>query len=187
MIQIETDRLLIRPLTETQLHLYVANNGSLEKQLGVGYSPKEIAEDLADALENYFLRLVPQHREQYYFYTLWSIILKQGQVLVGDLCFKGEPDEEGEVEIGYGTYADFQQQGIMTEAVGGLLRWCSTRPDIKTLIAETEAGNEASEKVLERNHFHRDAQTRDNTWWKCYIKDFKAADQAKTEQPLRVG
>ncbi|WP_205504554.1 GNAT family N-acetyltransferase [Rufibacter psychrotolerans] len=161
---------MIQPLTPEQLELYAANDGSLEKQLGVTYTPKEIGPDLADALENYFLRLVAQHQDRYYFYTLWAIILKDQQVIAGDLCFKGEPDE-GEVEIGYGTYPEFQQLGIMSEAVGALIDWCKQREDITTLLAETETGNQASEKVLERNHFIRDCQGRDNTWWKREVKE----------------
>ena len=168
---IETERLRIQPLTLAQLKLYVANNGSLEESLGVGYTPKVIEEDLADALENYFLRLLPLHTEQYYYYTLWAIILKEKDLLSGDICFKGEPDENGEVEIGYGTYAEFQQQGIMTEAISGLLHWCSQREDISSVIAETEVGNQASEKILERNGFFKDCQGRDNTWWKRELKE----------------
>ncbi|WP_062545251.1 GNAT family N-acetyltransferase [Rufibacter tibetensis] len=168
---IETERLIVQPLTLTQLKLYVANDGSLEKSLGVGYTPKEIEEDLADALENYFLRLLPLHLDQFHFYTLWAIILKDKNLLAGDLCFKGEPDENGEVEIGYGTYSEFQRLGIMKEAIAGLLKWCHDRHDISTVIAETETGNNASEKILERNGFHKDCQGRDNTWWKREVTD----------------
>jgi RimJ/RimL family protein N-acetyltransferase len=168
---LETQRLLIQPLTQVQLQLYAANDGSLERQLGLKYTPKEIEADLADALENYFLRLIPFHASEFYFYTLWVITLKQGQTLVGDICFKGEPDEAGEVEIGYGTYPDYQQQGIMHEALDALLTWCANRPDISTVIAETETGNTASEKILARNGFLRDCQTRDNSWWKREVKE----------------
>ncbi|WP_207430513.1 GNAT family N-acetyltransferase [Sabulibacter ruber] len=165
---IETKRLLIKPLSEEQLRLYVANDGSLERELGLKHTPKDIGPDLADALENYFLKLVPLHKEQYYFYTLWAIVLKEKQTLAGDICFKGEPDE-GEVEIGYGTYSEYQQMGIMSEAVAGLVNWSRKRDDITTLLAETEKGNQASEKVLERNLFTRDCQGRDNIWWKLEV------------------
>ncbi|RNI26522.1 GNAT family N-acetyltransferase [Rufibacter latericius] len=168
---IETRRLKIQPLTEAQLKLYALNDGSLEKELGLRYSPKAIEPDLADALETYFLRLIPQHPEHFFFYTLWAIELKSEQTLAGDLCFKGDPDENGEVEIGYGTYPEFQQQGIMSEAIEGLLHWCAQRSDINTVLAETENGNTASEKILERNGFIKDCQGRDNTWWKREVKE----------------
>jgi [ribosomal protein S5]-alanine N-acetyltransferase len=165
MIQLKTPRLLIQPLTRKQQILYLANNGSLEKELGLNYTPKKINEDLADSLENFFLPLITKHPEHHLFYTLWAMVLKEEQTLVGDLCFKGPPDETGKVEIGYGTYDAYQKQGLMTEGVAGLVHWCQNQPHIKTLTAETEAGNEASEKVLLRNHFTLDCQTRDNSWW----------------------
>ena len=167
----ETDRLLLQPLTQAQLGLYLLNDGSLEQQLGVGYSPKEINPDLKDGLERHFLPLVAQHHDTYVFYTLWSIVLKEENVLVGDICFKGAPDEEGQVEIGYGTYDYFQNKGIMTDAVGLLITWCHHRPEIKTVLAETETGNTASEKILLKNGFQRYHQGRDNSWWKLVIKN----------------
>jgi hypothetical protein len=30
--------------------------------------------------------------------------------MVGDICFVGEPNTEGEVEIGYGTYENFRKE-----------------------------------------------------------------------------
>ena len=41
--------------------------------------------------------------------------------MVGDLCLMGEPDENGMVEIGYGTYEDFRKRGVMAEAVKGTI------------------------------------------------------------------
>jgi RimJ/RimL family protein N-acetyltransferase len=73
--------------------------------------------------------------------------------MVGDVCFIGAPDEQGEVEIGYGTYDTFQRKGYMTEAVGGMIEWAKTRPAIKAIIASTDLTNVASWAVLERNHF----------------------------------
>ena len=59
----------------------------------------------------------------YLFSTLWTIILKEENKMVGDLCFVGEPDAEGEIEIGYGTYDEFRKRGYMTEAVNGMINW----------------------------------------------------------------
>lgn len=42
--------------------------------------------------------------------------------MVGDICIVGEPNASGEIEIGYGTYEEFQQKGFMTEAVGGIIK-----------------------------------------------------------------
>lgn len=170
MSLVENDLLVLTPLTNEQLQLYVLNDGSLERHLGVGYSPKKINSDLQDGLHRHFLPLVEKHPEDFYYYTLWSIVLKKENVLVGDICFKGPPDEQGQVEIGYGTYDRYQNKGIMTEAVRLLLSWCQTCPEIKTVLAETETGNTASEKILLKTGFTLYHQGRDNSWWRFLIK-----------------
>ncbi len=35
----------------------------------------------------------------------------------------GEPNANGEIEIGYGTYDEFQGKGFLTEIVGGIIEW----------------------------------------------------------------
>jgi ribosomal-protein-alanine N-acetyltransferase len=170
MNPLENARLMLQPLTKEQLDLYLLNDGSLEKQLGVGYTPKAINPDLQDGIERHFLPLVAKHPVDFYFYTLWCIVLKEENVLVGDLCFKGAPDEEGHIEIGYGTYDHYQNKGIMTEAVALLLTWCQTRPELSTILAETDTGNIASEKVLLKNRFTCYHKGRDNSWWKFELR-----------------
>ena len=73
--------------------------------------------------------------------------------MVGDLCFVGEPNEAGEVEIGYGTYPEFQGQGYMTEMVSGMVAWAKAQPGVKAIIASTDATNVASYRVLQKNNF----------------------------------
>ena len=36
--------------------------------------------------------------------------------MIGDLCMVGEPNADGEIEIGYGTYEQFQGKGFMTKS-----------------------------------------------------------------------
>lgn len=89
--------------------------------------------------------------------------------MVGDLCFFGEPNPEGEIEIGYGTYDEFQNKGYMTEAVGGMIEWGKTQPNIRTIIAGTEKNNSASFTVLERNGFKKYGETETLFKWRFEI------------------
>lgn len=43
--------------------------------------------------------------------------------MVGDLCLIDETGVDGAIEIGYGTYDEFQGKGHMTEAVSGITKW----------------------------------------------------------------
>jgi ribosomal-protein-alanine N-acetyltransferase len=75
--------------------------------------------------------------------------------MVGDVCFVGEPDENGEIEIGYGTYEDFRGKGYMTEAVGSMIEWASRQDFVKSIFAQTAKDNPSSYAVLEKNGFEK--------------------------------
>jgi ribosomal-protein-alanine N-acetyltransferase len=151
---VETNRLLISALDRRQLDLYIRPDNSLEEELGLNAGDKVISA----AVRRMFNELtIPAMRnataQNYFFYTLWIVIDKEHNRLVGELGFKGEPNTRGEVEIGYGTFPAFYGQGIMTEAVAGIVSWAKETPGIKSITAETAADNQASIRVLQKNGF----------------------------------
>jgi RimJ/RimL family protein N-acetyltransferase len=89
--------------------------------------------------------------------------------MVGDICFIGEPNAAGEVEIGYGTYAAFQGRGYMTEIVAGMIRWANSQPSVKSILASTDKTNTASFRVLEKNGFVKYGETAELFNWKLTI------------------
>lgn len=83
-------------------------------------------------------------------------------MVVGDCGWYGPPGADGEVEIGYGLAAPFRGQGIGTEAVRLLLDWLRTQPGVRRVVAETDAANTPSRRLLERLGFTL-AETRETT------------------------
>jgi RimJ/RimL family protein N-acetyltransferase len=150
---IETDRLIIKPLTYDQLVKYTACDNSLEEELNLNPSCRTISTELNEALEQTILLNVADPSKNYLYYTLWTAISKAENRMIGDLCIVGEPNDEGEIEIGYGTYDDYQGRGYMTEIVGGIISWAKSQPAVKSIIASTEKMNLASHKVLQKNQF----------------------------------
>jgi ribosomal-protein-alanine N-acetyltransferase len=59
----------------------------------------------------------------------------------------------GEVEIGYGIVPTRQGRGYATEAVSTLASLALTMPDVVAVVASTDAGNVASQRVLEKAGF----------------------------------
>ena len=114
---IETERLILKPLTYEQLIKYTRLDNSLETELNLNPASRTISADLKEALEQTILPNVADSNKNYLFSTLWTIISKADNKMVGDLCFVGEPNAAGEIEIGYGTYEEFRKRGFMTEAV----------------------------------------------------------------------
>lgn len=166
---IETKRLTIKPLDFGQLQKYVKNDSSLERELCVGESKRNISPELKEALEVAILPLVAANEDDYLFFTLWTIILKSENRMVGDLCFKGLPDNNGNVEIGYGTYENFRGKGYMTEAVGGMIAWTETQQKVKSIIAETDKTNVASMVILQKNRFAKIGESDDFFHWKLQL------------------
>ena len=167
---IESDRIIIKPLTYQQLEKYIRNDNSLETELKLNPTLRTISPELKDALENTILPNVADVNKNYLFSTLWTIISKADNKMVGDLCFMGEPNPEGEIEIGYGTYDEFQRKGFMTEAVKCIIKWAETEPKVHSILASTSKTNSASFTVLEKNNFIKTGETETLFNWQFTIK-----------------
>jgi len=156
---IETDRLILKPLTYGQLIKYIKCDNSLEKELKLNKSSRTISDELKEAFEQTILPNVADKSKNYLYSTLWTAISKAENKMVGDLCIVGEPNEDGEIEIGYGTYDEFRNKGFMTEIVQGIIKWAKSQPKVKSVIASTDKTNIASFKVLEKNRFLKTGET----------------------------
>jgi RimJ/RimL family protein N-acetyltransferase len=134
----ETSRLHVHPLTHAQLLQCVRIDHSLEQALQLKPIPRNISSELKEALDETILPNVKASGAQYRFSTLWTAVLNSEQVMVADLCIMGEPNKDGAIEIGYGTYEAFQGQGFMTELVGGIVSWAREEPSVKSIKAATD-------------------------------------------------
>ena len=160
-----TDRLLIRPLTPVQLQKYTELNNILENELGLNSSGRTISAALKEALEQVIIPHVASS-DNYLYSTLWTIIDKDLMLMVGDLCFKGFPNDIGEVEIGYGTYDGFQGRGYMTEAISAMAGWAFRQPGVRAIVAETERDNVSSHRTLSKNGFVVYREVENMLWWR---------------------
>jgi ribosomal-protein-alanine N-acetyltransferase len=150
---LQTERLIIKPLTREQMVKYVKADHSLEAELNLKKTTNIISAELKDALQNAILPALADSTKNPLYATLWSMIDKDREEMVGDLCFVGAPNEQGEIEIGYGTYEAFRGKGYMVEAVAGMLGWAKEQPQIKAVVASTDKINIASFTVLQKNGF----------------------------------
>ncbi len=145
---IKTKRLIIKPL----------DDASLGKLLHRQTDP-----ELIKAYGDMFLGCRRQPAARLW-YTAWSISLYDG-TMVGDICFKGPPNERGEVEIGYGILDGHQGHGYATEAVRAMCTWGFSMPGCYFIQAQTEPGNRASERVLEKSGFRTAGSGSEGRLW----------------------
>lgn len=86
----------------------------------------------------------------------WNICLRETGTVIGGLCFKGVPDENGQVELGYGIDDAYRCCGYATEAVRAMADWALAHPGTRKVTAQTEPGNAVSQRVLAKCGFVRD-------------------------------
>ena len=132
MTKIESERLVLYPINDSELQTLVDKEPDLE--LKQAYS-----EMLQGCVEH------PEHR---IWFTIWFIELKsQPGTIVGDLSFKGL-NADGMVEIGYGLREGFCGNGYMTEAVKEICKWALSQEGVTRIEAETTEDNRKSQRVL---------------------------------------
>ncbi|MGP4075095.1 GNAT family N-acetyltransferase [Halobacillus sp. K22] len=94
-----------------------------------------------------------EHDEKELGFGPWIIMDATGDHVVGDIGFKGKPDDNGIVEIGYHIVNSERNAGYASEAVAHLCTWAFSHPEVKRVEAECDQGNIASQKVLINNGF----------------------------------
>jgi [ribosomal protein S5]-alanine N-acetyltransferase len=86
----------------------------------------------------------------------WSyfIIHKIDKKLIGTCGFKGSPDAEGMVEIGYEITPLYRLKGLATETAQGLIDFATQHETVQLIRAHTLATANPSVTVLEKLGFH---------------------------------
>lgn len=97
----------------------------------------------------------------------WGLFVIQRSddgLALGGIGFHGPPSAaDGLVEIGYDLSESARGAGWATDAVLVLSRWALSRAGVNAVVATTDPGNRASQRVLERAGFGRVAD-RDAHW-----------------------
>ena len=161
---INTERLELYALDARQMRLWLGDIPTLEKEMNCSYK--------AEPLEGLFLKIIEgqaklteENASEYFWHSFWFLIRRSDRTVVGSADFKAGPNENGEVEIGYGLGKEFEHNGYMTEAVAAMCLWAKAQEGVSYVIAETDLDNAPSQNILKRCGFletKRDA----SVWWK---------------------
>lgn len=153
---IVTPRLRLIPATEALLRASLKGNAALAAAVGrtVPASwPPEHYDAAAVQFTLDWLRRRPAD-------TVWGfhfieLPLADGGpgTLVGAGGFKGAPDSDGIVEIGYSVLPEFQRRGYALEAVRGWVDFAFSHPKVQMICAHTLASGAPSIGVLQKAGF----------------------------------
>lgn len=81
---------------------------------------------------------------------VWFVIDKKKNIIIGDIGFKGKPNDVNTVEIGYGITTSEQRKGYATEAVAQIIQWAFQFKNVDKIIAKCHVYNIPSIRVLEK-------------------------------------
>ena len=131
-MQLITERLFLIPLQPDGMRALLART-----------TDPELIQPYTDMLD-----LSLAHPEQWVWYTAWGLYQNDSGDWVGDLCFKGLP-ENGQPEIGYGLLPEYEHQGYATEAVRAACRWAFEQPGVTAV--EVDRANDAMSVVSDES------------------------------------
>ncbi|WP_214749293.1 MULTISPECIES: GNAT family N-acetyltransferase [unclassified Exiguobacterium] len=149
-MKLETQRLLVMPCTEKTMEI------AIEQSYDNG---PEVSFFLAELKEKPFLL----------YWGSWFVIRKIDGMIIGDIGFKGIPNEEKVVEIGYGILESYCNNGYATEALKVLIQWAFATSKVDKVIAETVHDNFGSIRVLEKLGMRRSSLTEKMINWEASI------------------
>ncbi|MBN2286002.1 MAG: GNAT family N-acetyltransferase [Tissierellales bacterium] len=148
---LETERLLLVPLSLEELRRAVESKMQLAEELGYQLFSDELDEKMKQIYETKITK-IEKDPEHYLFYTFWQLVLKEERIIIGEVGFKGLTEESGVIEVGFGTEERFRNKGYMTEALSELIKWAFNQKKvaITKITASTLSDNLPSQKVLQK-------------------------------------
>jgi RimJ/RimL family protein N-acetyltransferase len=163
-LSIWTERLLLVPLTGSQLERYLTDLPALERDLDLTLSRKILTDRVRSAIQKKLIKMEALDEESHHWVTYWLVIIRVENFGAGLVGFKGVPDAEGCTEIGYGIDPARQNKGYMSETVRALVDWALEHPDCQTVTA-IGVENPASRRLLEKLGAHLVSEEKDSTSW----------------------
>jgi len=150
-VRLITARLTIAACPLDIARSLIKDRRGLKEIFGARLPPDWPSPELAEVLPLYVQELL--HDPTTLGWGIWIALNTEQNVVVGDAGFKGHPDKDGTVEIGYGVAPVHQGRGYATEAVQALIVWAFAHTEVRRIIAECAPDNTASIRVLTKLGF----------------------------------
>lgn len=156
---IETPRLLLRRVTATDAEQILALRSHPET---MRYIPRPLVTNLDQAREHF--QMIDDKIESNEGIN-WAITRKENPKLIGIIGHYRIQVENQRSEIGYMLLPEFHGQGIITEAIHAVLVYGFQTMHLHSVEAIIDPRNTASEKVLLKNNFVKEAHILENEFF----------------------
>lgn len=151
-MDLKTKRLQLFPITVDLAQTLMKNSLAFYYKFQLPWNKNWPHDGLKALLPMYAERL--ENNTEELGFGPWVIVDAAGEHVIGDIGFKGSPDEEGNIEIGYQVVASERNYGYATEAVEVLCQWAFKYEQVEGIEAQCDKNNIPSQKVLINNGFN---------------------------------
>jgi ribosomal-protein-alanine N-acetyltransferase len=156
---LNSERLILREVTPADVEeVFAIRSNPTTMQ----YIPRPVAKIKQDALDH--IEMISKGVADNEFIN-WGITFKEEDKLIGMICLLRMQLSNYRTEIGYILHPNFHGRGIMNEAIDVVINYAFNTLKFHSLEAIIDPRNCASEKVLLKNHFIKEAHLKENEFY----------------------
>lgn len=162
---LETERLFLRRVAKEDVNEIFKLRSDTET---MKYIPRPLVKTKEDALEH--INLIDSKIESNEGIN-WAITLKGNPKLIGIIGHYRIKPEHFRAEIGYMLLPEFHGKGIISEAINEVVNYGFRIMKLHSIEAIIDPDNFASEKVLLKNGFVKEAHLKENEYYEGRFLD----------------
>jgi ribosomal-protein-alanine N-acetyltransferase len=141
-VELTTSRLRLRPLSPAEMRQLLDGRAADGQHWAEGYPLDGTLVAVAMQAD------LVKHDVARGRFCHYQVLLRENDLVIGDIGFHAPPDDLGEVSIGFGIVPAARRRGYAREALTALLDWALQQPEVRTVHADTDLVNLASQRVL---------------------------------------
>lgn len=172
---LETENLLLREVTENDVDEVFFLRSDKDIMKFIPRPPAVTKQDALDHIEK--LRTTKEKEDG----INWAITQKGNDKLIGIIGLYRINKENYRAEVGYILHPDYHGKGIIKEALDKVIEFGFEQAKFHTLTAIIDPANTASERVLQRANFTKEAHFREDYYFNGEFLDSVHYSIVKTE------
>ncbi|MBK7668878.1 MAG: GNAT family N-acetyltransferase [Sphingobacteriaceae bacterium] len=160
-----TNRLVLRQITvEDAPELFFQRTDERVMKYIERPRPKDINDTIT------FINTISDLRDKNEIIT-WGIALKENPKLIGTVVYLNFKKEHYRAEFGYALHPDYWRKGIMDEVAKAVIDYGFNVMKLHSIEANINPENIASQKLLEKHKFVKEAYFKENFFWQGKFLD----------------
>ena len=158
---LETAHLVLTPFSPKHLLALIEGEERFEECFGLPVAEGVRGSFVSDEVSPAWLAQLHKSVAEDPWVHGFAIVHREEGLVVGNVGFKGPPNDHGMVEIAYGIASPFQGRGYATEAADACTAFAFADGRVRLVRAHTLPTRNASTRVLERCGFTRTGEVED--------------------------